>query len=60
MNERRKTNYQEISARVERVRQIYSRIGEPLPAEIIIDLCRHLGKIPMEMPANKAKKTKQA
>lgn len=43
MKERRKMSYREVSARVERVRRTYSRIGEPLPADVIIDLCRHLG-----------------
>lgn len=43
MNERQKTGYPEVSARVERVRRMYSRIGEPLPADVLIDLYRHLG-----------------
>lgn len=60
MQEKRKISYQEVSARVERVRRMYSRIGEPLPAEIIIDLFRHLGSVPEDMPRNKAKKRKDA
>ena len=46
MEKQRKNSYQQVSERVERVRRIYSRIGEPLPVEIIIELYRHLGNMP--------------
>ena len=34
--------YNRVTAQVKRIRGLYSRIGEPLPADIIIDLHRHL------------------
>ena len=37
--------YAVVSRRVARVREIYSRIGVPLSAEIITDLYRHLGRL---------------
>lgn len=27
-----------------RMRRLYSQIGEPLPVDVIIDLCRHLDR----------------
>lgn len=42
--EQQKTNrYARTSAQVEQMRKLYSQIGEPLPADVIIDLYRHLG-----------------
>ena len=38
----KKIQYEDVAARVNRVRKLYSRIGEPLPVDIIIDLHRHL------------------
>ena len=35
--------YKRVAAQVNRVRALYSRIGEPLPADVIIDLHRCLG-----------------
>lgn len=32
-----------------RMRRLYSRIGEPLPADVIIDLCRHLDSALLEL-----------
>ena len=57
MEKQRKSSYQQVSERVERVRRIYSRIGEPLPVEIIIELYRHLGSVPEieERPALRRK-----
>lgn len=43
MQKQRKTGYAEVECRVARVRDTYSRIGEPLPVDVIIDLHRHLG-----------------
>ena len=59
MEKQRQNPYQQVSARVERVREIYSRIGEPLPVEIIIDLYRHLGSVP-QAEEKTAKKRKQS
>ena len=42
MENKQQGEYERVAARVKRVRSIYSRIGEPLPADIIIDLHRHL------------------
>lgn len=35
--------YERVAAQVDRVRALYSRIGEPLPADTIIDLYRSIG-----------------
>ena len=43
MQKQRKTGYADVEYRVARVRETYSRIGEPLPVDVIIDLHRHLG-----------------
>ena len=42
MQRKQEICYEQVAAQVSRVRKIYSRIGEPLPADIIIDLHRHL------------------
>lgn len=34
--------YERVAAQVKRVRELYSQIGEPLPADVIIDLHRCL------------------
>lgn len=59
MEKRRQSSYQQLTERVERVRKIYSRIGEPLPVEIIIDLYRHLGSMPQaeERPVKNRKRS---
>ncbi len=44
MRKQRKENHVQVSEQVKRVRKMYSEIGEPLPAELIIDLYQHLGK----------------
>jgi len=41
--EKKKIPYPEITRRVDSVRRIYSRIGEPLPVDTLIDLYQHLG-----------------
>jgi len=43
MQNRRKKSYEEVRRQVERTRGIYSRLGQPLAADIVIELCRHLG-----------------
>lgn len=44
MEKAEKNRYARTAAQVDRTRKLYSRIGEPLPAEIIIELYQHLGK----------------
>lgn len=43
MKEQKTGRYARTARQVESVRKLYSRIGQPLPADIIIDLYRHLG-----------------
>ena len=43
MEKQRQTSYARITKQVEEMRRLYSSIGEPLPADVIIDLYRHLG-----------------
>ncbi len=35
----------QVQAQVAAIRKLYSKIGEPLPADIVIDLYTHLGKV---------------
>ena len=44
MEKRKITPYAQTAKQVEEMRRLYSRIGQPLPADIIIDLHHHLGK----------------
>ena len=44
MKEQKTDRYARTSRQVEHVRKLYSRIGEPLPADVIIDLYRHLDR----------------
>ena len=44
MKEQKTDRYARTSLQVEHVRKLYSQIGEPLPADVSIDLYRHLGK----------------
>ena len=44
MKEQKTDRYARTSLQVEHVRRLYSQIGEPLPADVIIELYRHLGK----------------
>ncbi|MBE5775867.1 MAG: hypothetical protein E7337_18425 [Clostridiales bacterium] len=63
MNEQMKNRYVSVARRVERVRRIYSDIGQPLPADIIIDLHRHLGRLvdaAEEKPAGRRKAGRRA
>lgn len=43
MEKRRNDQYAHVSAQIARTRKLYSQIGEPLPADVIIDLHQHLG-----------------
>lgn len=45
--------YPQVRARVSRIQKIYSAIGEPLPVDLIFDLCRCL---PMVLRAAKPPK----
>ena len=42
MEKEPKNQYERVAGQVKRIRRLYSRIGEPLPADVIIDLHRHL------------------
>ena len=42
MQREHREQYARVAEQVRRIRRLYSRIGEPLPADIIIDLHRHL------------------
>ena len=44
MENKRQNGYARSNKQVEEMRRLYSRIGEPLPADIIIDLYQHLDK----------------
>ena len=41
----KKNQYLEIARQVNRVREIYSDIGQPLSADVIADLYRCLGRV---------------
>ena len=42
MEKQRQNSYARATKQVEEMRRLYSRIGQPLPVDIIIDLHRHL------------------
>jgi hypothetical protein len=42
MEKQRKNSYARITKQVEEMRSLYSKIGQPLPADVILDLYRHL------------------
>ena len=43
MEKQRQNRYARSAKQVEEMRRLYSSIGQPLPADVIIDLCQHLG-----------------
>jgi len=43
VNQQTKNRYVAVTQQIDSVRRLYSQIGQPLPAEIIIDLHHHLG-----------------
>ena len=49
-------HYERVTKQVNRIRRLYSRIGEPLPVDIIIDLHLHLA--PMLEKVKKSPKRK--
>lgn len=40
--QKQKQHTAQVNEQILRMRRLYSQIGEPLPADVIIDLCRHL------------------
>lgn len=40
--QKQKQHTAQVNEQILRMRRLYSRIGEPLPVDVIIDLCRHL------------------
>ena len=44
MNEQNTDRSQRASRQVDRMRELYAQIGEPLPEVIVLDLCQHLDR----------------
>lgn len=44
MEKQKANRYARAAKQTEAIRCLYSKIGQPLPVDIIIDLHRHLGK----------------
>ncbi|MGN0184885.1 MAG: hypothetical protein ACI4AL_07180 [Aristaeellaceae bacterium] len=44
MNEQNTDRFQRASRQVDRMRELYAQIGEPLPEEIVLDLLQHLDR----------------
>lgn len=44
MNEQNTDRSQRASRQVDRMRELYAQIGEPLPEEIVLDLLQHLDR----------------
>ncbi len=42
MDKQRKISFRETRLQLSRIQRLYSAIGEPLPVDVIFDLCRHL------------------
>ena len=40
--QKQKPHTARVNEQTLRMRRLYSQIGEPLPVDVIIDLCRHL------------------
>ena len=59
MQREEKNQYERVAAQVNRIRMLYSRIGEPLPVDIIIDLHRHLAPALEEAEPPKKRKDKR-
>ena len=53
MQKEQRIPYDRVAAQVNRIRKLYSRIGEPLPADVIIDLHRHLAPVLEEAAVKK-------
>jgi len=59
MNQQTENRYVAVTRQIDSVRKLYSRIGQPLPADIIIDLHHYLGKA-MELCRERGKPAKKA
>ena len=60
MKEQKTDSYVCARSQVERVRELYAQIGEPLPEDVVIDLLQHLDRALAlaredKMPAKKRK-----
>lgn len=42
--QKQKQHTAQVNEQILRMRRLYSQIGEPLPVDVIIDLCCHLDK----------------
>ena len=42
--QKQKRHTDRVNEQTLRMRRLYSQIGEPLPVDVIIDLCRHLDR----------------
>ena len=59
MNQQMKNRYVAVTQQINSVRKLYSGIGQPLPADIIIDLHHHLGKaLALAQPVASGKRKK--
>ena len=58
MQREQEYHYERVAAQVGRIRRLYSRIGEPLPADIIIDLHRHLAPA-LEEASNRKRRARR-
>ena len=52
-------SYKRVSEQVNRIRKLYSRIGEPLPVDIIVDLYLHLAPALEEAKESKRRSGKR-
>ena len=59
MQKKQGNQYERVAAQVGRIRRLYSQIGEPLPADIIIDLHRHLAPALEEAAAPQKRRGKR-
>lgn len=57
MKEPMKNRRVQMTCQVERMRKLYSQIGEPLPVDVMLDLHRHLGAA-LEIDENQREKPK--
>ena len=60
MKEQKTDSYVRARSQVDRVRELYAQIGEPLPEDVVIDLLQHLDRALAlaredKMPAKKRK-----
>lgn len=65
MEKQRNNRYAHVSQQVDKMRRLYSQIGEPLPVDVMIGLYQHLeGAMEIyrqeKMPCPRPKKKKKA